>query len=77
MLSPDIVAALKGVSTATITTILLKKGIRRSWMHGPKPLTQGYERAVGRKEWAEAVSLNLAAGSGVNRKFPFSWVWMV
>jgi regulator of RNase E activity RraA len=47
MLSPDLVAALRSVSTATITTILLKKGVRRTWMHGPKPLQTGYARAVG------------------------------
>jgi regulator of RNase E activity RraA len=41
-------AALKGVSTATLTTVLLKKGIRRSWMQGPKPLTPGLGRIVGR-----------------------------
>jgi regulator of RNase E activity RraA len=36
-LSDDLRAALGAVSTATITTILLKKGIRRAFMHGPKP----------------------------------------
>jgi regulator of RNase E activity RraA len=30
--------ALRKASTATITTILLKQGIRRIWMEGPKPL---------------------------------------
>lgn len=29
---------LARVSTATITTVLLKQGIRRSWMRGPMPL---------------------------------------
>ena len=29
---------LRKVTTATITTMLLKKGIRRCWMNGPKPL---------------------------------------
>jgi regulator of RNase E activity RraA len=47
MLSSDIVAALNGVSTATITTVLLKKGIRKSWMQGPKPLKGGHDRVVG------------------------------
>jgi regulator of RNase E activity RraA len=41
-------SALEGVSTATLTTVLLKKGIRRSWMQGPKPLTAGHGRIVGR-----------------------------
>ena len=38
---------LRKVTTATITTMLLKKGIRRCWMNGPKPLTPGGERIVG------------------------------
>ncbi|EJW10082.1 Demethylmenaquinone methyltransferase [Rhodovulum sp. PH10] len=38
---------LRKVSTATITTMLLKKGIRRTWMHGPKPFAPGGERVVG------------------------------
>src|SRR5437588_7307838 len=47
MLSADLVATLRTVSTGTATTILLKKGVRRSWLHGPKPLAAGYERIVG------------------------------
>jgi len=39
---------LEGVSSATITTILLKKGIRRTFMVGPKPLfPSGGRRIVG------------------------------
>jgi len=38
---------LKKVTTATITTMLLKKGIRRCWMNGPKPLVPGGGRLVG------------------------------
>jgi regulator of RNase E activity RraA len=38
---------LRKVTTATITTILLKKGIRRCWMHGPKPLVPGGPRLIG------------------------------
>ncbi len=38
---------LRKVTTATITTMLLKKGIRRCWMNGPKPLVGGAERLVG------------------------------
>src|ERR1700686_4329454 len=39
---------LRKVTTATVTTMLLKKGIRRSWMNGPKPLVPRGERIVGR-----------------------------
>ncbi len=41
------IAALKEVSTATITTVLLKKGLRNVWMRGAKPLAAGQPRLVG------------------------------
>ena len=44
----DIARALSGVTTATLTTLLLKKGLRNVWMRGPKPLRGGQPRAVGR-----------------------------
>src|SRR3974390_2827235 len=46
-MSSAIFDVLRRVTTATITTMLLKKGIRRCWMHGPKPLVLGGERIVG------------------------------
>ena len=42
-----ILDALKATTTGTIHTILLKKGIRRTWMRGPKPLFHAGERIVG------------------------------
>jgi regulator of RNase E activity RraA len=44
----DIIEALKPVSTATITTVLLKHGLRRVWMKGPRPIRPGQPRTVGR-----------------------------
>src|SRR6202161_4681416 len=41
-------AALSGVSTATITTVLLKKGLRNVWMRGTKPIRTGQPRLIGR-----------------------------
>src|SRR5215472_9741296 len=38
---------LRAITTATITTMLLKKGIRRCWMTGPIPLVPGGPRLVG------------------------------
>ncbi len=38
---------LSTVSTATITTILLKKGLRNVWMRGPRPVRTGQPRLVG------------------------------
>ncbi|WP_431267406.1 hypothetical protein [Dankookia sp. P2] len=32
-------ATLETISTATITTLLLKKGLRNIWMRGPQPFT--------------------------------------
>jgi regulator of RNase E activity RraA len=46
-LDPQIVETLKGVSTATLTTVLLKKGLRNVWMRGTKPLKAGQGRIVG------------------------------
>lgn len=43
-----IVEALSKVTTATITTILLKKGLRNVWLRGTKPLRPGQSRLVGR-----------------------------
>jgi regulator of RNase E activity RraA len=45
-LTPETAAALAGASTATITTVLLKKGIRRAWMKGPMPLGPAAEKRV-------------------------------
>jgi regulator of RNase E activity RraA len=38
---------LRNVTTGTITTMLLKKGIRRSWMDGAMPFGFSGKRAVG------------------------------
>jgi regulator of RNase E activity RraA len=40
--------ALKSVTTATITTVLLKKGLRNVWLRGTKPLQRDQPRVVGR-----------------------------
>ena len=47
MLDSKAIVTLKGVSTATITTVLLKKGLRNIWMRGAMPLRPGQERLVG------------------------------
>src|SRR5882724_6920475 len=45
-LTPEISASLQRASTATITTVLLKKGIRRAWMRGPAPLSSAAGKRV-------------------------------
>lgn len=43
----ETIAALSGISTATLTTVLLKKGLRNVWIRGAKPLRPGQKRVVG------------------------------
>ena len=47
LLDADAIATLEGVTTATLTTILLKKGLRNIWVRGAMPLRNGQERVVG------------------------------
>jgi len=44
----EIKEILSRVTTATLTTILLKKGLRNVWMRGTMPLKPGQARVVGR-----------------------------
>ena len=32
------IATLSGITTATLTTVMLKKGLRNVWLRGSKPL---------------------------------------
>ena len=47
-LDPKVVDILSQVTTATLTTILLKKGLRNVWLRGTRPLRPGQPRLVGR-----------------------------
>jgi regulator of RNase E activity RraA len=44
----SIMKTLAGVTTATVTTILLKKGLRNVWIRGAFPLAPGTARVAGR-----------------------------
>ncbi len=46
-LSKSDIDTLKRVSTATLTTVLLKKGLRNVWMRGTRPIRPGQPRLVG------------------------------
>lgn len=49
--TPDdarIIQTLSAVTTATLTTVLLKKGLRKVWMRGARPIRTGMPRRVGR-----------------------------
>jgi regulator of RNase E activity RraA len=47
-LDPTIVATLRNVSTATVTTILLKNGLRNVWMRGTRPIRPDQVHVIGR-----------------------------
>ena len=44
---PAVAERLRGVSTATLTMVLIKQGIRTSWLRGPMPLAPLQRRIVG------------------------------
>src|ERR1035437_10866864 len=41
------IETLSGITTATLTTVLHKKGLRNVWLRGTKPLSPGQKRVVG------------------------------
>ena len=47
-LTAEQTARLQEISTATLTTVLLKKGLRNIWLRGTKPLRPDQKRVVGR-----------------------------
>ena len=47
VLDAEAIATLRDVSTATLTTVLLKKGLRNVWLRGTRPLAPGQPRLVG------------------------------
>ena len=47
-LDPQVVETLSHVTTATITTVLLKQGLRNVWLRGARPIRSGMPRLVGR-----------------------------
>jgi regulator of RNase E activity RraA len=47
-LSAEMQKALESVTTATLTTVLLKQGLRNVWLRGTRPLTAGQPRCAGR-----------------------------
>ncbi|MCU0938059.1 MAG: ribonuclease activity regulator RraA [Burkholderiaceae bacterium] len=47
-LDPAQALALRSITTATLTTVLLKKGLRNVWLRGARPLAADGMRQVGR-----------------------------
>lgn len=47
MIDQQTVDVLRGISTATLTTVLFKKGLRNVWLRGAQPIRPGQPRTVG------------------------------
>ncbi|CAA9422183.1 MAG: Demethylmenaquinone methyltransferase-like protein [uncultured Ramlibacter sp.] len=47
-LDAQAIETLSQITTATLTTVLLKKGLRNLWMRGARPIRTGQPRLVGR-----------------------------
>jgi regulator of RNase E activity RraA len=47
-LDADLIRTLSSVTTATLTTVLLKKGLRHVWLKGTMPIKSDQPRRVGR-----------------------------
>ena len=58
-LDPKVIETLSRVTTATLTTILLKKGLRNVWMRGTRPLAPG-QRAPRRARRSRCASCRRA-----------------
>ena len=43
----QLIKDFEGITTATLTTVLLKKGLRNVWIRGSFPLREGQERIAG------------------------------
>jgi regulator of RNase E activity RraA len=56
-LDPKTVEILHGVSTATLTTVLLKKGLRNVWMRGTRPIREDLATPA---SWASPISTRAA-----------------
>jgi len=46
-IAPDALRVLCEASTATLSTVLFKHGVRTAWMRGPRPLRSGLPRVAG------------------------------
>ena len=46
-LDQNTIETLSSITTATLTTVLLKKGLRNVWLRGAKPIRTGQPRIVG------------------------------
>jgi len=61
---------LKRVTTDSIATVLLKKGLRNQWVRGPMPLKLDYPRSVGRAFTMRFIPVREDISGAFGRKLP-------
>src|SRR6267142_5418324 len=61
---------LKRVTTDSIATVLLKKGLRNQWVRGPMPLKLDYPRIVGRAFTMRFIPVREDVAGAFGRKLP-------
>ena len=66
----DLFATLKRVTTDSIATILLKKGLRNQWVRGPMPLKLDQPRTVGRAFTMRFIPVREDVPGAVPKKLP-------
>lgn len=70
MTDADLFATLKRVTTDSIATILLKKGLRNQWVRGPMPLKLDQPRTVGRAFTMRFIPVREDVPGAVPKKLP-------
>ena len=48
MSDAELFEILRGVTTDSLATVLMKKGLRNQWVRGPMPMRVDFPRTVGR-----------------------------
>jgi regulator of RNase E activity RraA len=66
----DLFAALKRVTTDSLATVLLKKGLRNQWVRGPMPLKLDTPRTVGRAFTMRFIPVREDVPGAVPKKLP-------
>ena len=69
-LDADLFAALRRVTTDSIATVLLKKGLRNQWVRGPMPLKLYQPRTVGRAFTMRFIPVREDVPGAMSRKLP-------
>src|SRR5262245_64153295 len=66
----ELLGTLKRVTTDSIATVLLKKGLRNQWVRGPMPLKLDQPRTVGRAFTMRFIPVREDVPGAVPKKLP-------